>query len=189
MAEVRRGHLHWGDLATPAGALTLARLPIAVIFPFVVHDVPLALGLYGLALLSDFLDGYVARRMNQVTHTGAVADGWLDKVLHVNAAWAMVLAGYMPGWWMILWFTREIILWQLIPFMTGPYWRGEVAEQHASAVGKIASWTLGGALVTTLLGMVEIAWFLSVATGVLGLVAAVGYLRRLVVQKRALASA
>ncbi len=189
MSELRRGHLHWGDLATPAGALTLARLPIAVIFPLVVHDVGVALALYGVALLTDFFDGYVARRMNQVTHTGAVADGWLDKALHVNAAWAMVLAGYMPGWWMILWFSREIILWPMVPFMAGPYWRGEIAEQHASVLGKVASWTLGGALVATLLGVLVPAQILTVATGVLGFVTAVGYVRRLGEQKRKLATA
>ena len=39
----------------------------------------------------------------------AVVDGWVDKVLHINAAWSMSLHGYIPGWWMWLWFSRELI--------------------------------------------------------------------------------
>ena len=95
--------------------------------------------------------------------------------------------GYMPGWWLLFWFSREIILWPMVPFMAGPYWRGEIAEQHASALGKCASWTLGGALVGTLLGYTGIPWILTIATGVLGLVTALGYAHRLGVQKRKLA--
>ena len=189
MEQLSPGRLRWGDLACPAGVVTLVRLPLAVVFPLVVYNTELALAVYAVAMLSDFLDGILARHMNQVTFTGAIADGWLDKAFHVNAAWAMALAGIIPGWWMLLWFSREIIHFPMIPFLAGPYVRGEVVAQHASAVGKATSWALGGAFLASLLGWVSVAGLLTWLTGGLGLWCAMGYVRRLSVQKRVLAAA
>ena len=43
MEQQPRGRLSWGDLACPAGAVTLVRLPLAVVFPLVVYNTELAL--------------------------------------------------------------------------------------------------------------------------------------------------
>ena len=165
------------DLLSLPGLLTLSRLPLAVVIPLLVYQRNLALGLYVLALVTDVADGMVARRMGASSHTGSVVDGWMDKILHVNVAWALALAGVVPGWWLLLWFSREIIQLPMVPYLAGPFWRGEVHAHHASRVGKATSVVLAMAVVCSFLGLHSVALVATVTTGVLGLYSALGYLR------------
>ena len=178
MSTTQRGVLRWSDLANPAGALTLGRLGIAVIFPLLVHSPALALGAYILALVTDVLDGNIARRMNTVSHTGAVMDGWVDKILHINGAWALVMHGLMPGWWMWLWFSREIILWLLFMTLVPDLRRGRVRPYTASLAGKLTAVLLALSFVLVLLEQPALAEPLTWMIGPVGALAAAGYIRR-----------
>ena len=42
----------------------------------------LGAGIFGLAVLTDYLDGYFARRRNQVTKLGILLDPIADKIRH-----------------------------------------------------------------------------------------------------------
>lgn len=171
--------LHPRELLNLAGALTLARLPLALLFPLIAHDRTLALAVYGAALLTDALDGVVARATDTVSETGAFMDGWMDKVFHVQAAWSMALVGIIPGWWMLLWFARELVLVLTVPWYIHRYVKGETPPVHSVPAGKVTSVLLGGVFVVSLLGAEAVAWWGSVACGVLGVASGVGYLRRI----------
>lgn len=175
---MERNRLHIKDLANPAGALTISRLAIAVSFPFLVHDPKLAIGAYAVAIATDLADGAVARRMNHASHTGAVLDGWVDKILHINGAWSMALHNYMPAWWMWLWFTRELIQWAMVMTIIGDFKDGSVRVQQTSVVGRCTAVCLFGAFLTSLAGWLGAAWILTVLTGGFGLASGLGYLRR-----------
>src|SRR5688500_11856941 len=86
-----RGVLRLRDLFHRAGLLTVARLPLAFVFPFVASDRWLSLLVYLVAIGTDVLDGIVARRSRTASHTGSAMDGALDKVFHVNAAWSLAV--------------------------------------------------------------------------------------------------
>ncbi len=71
--------------------ITIARLMVAIVL-FVLlgnfelgrtslHVLDVAAGVFIVAALSDALDGYLARRQNQVTSFGRVLDPFVDKVL------------------------------------------------------------------------------------------------------------
>jgi len=171
--------LHPRELLNVAGALTMARLPLAVAYPFIAHDETLALAVYLIAILTDALDGTVARWTGTASETGAFMDGWLDKIFHVNAAWALALVGTIPGWWLLLWFSREIILATTVPWYIHHYVQGETPPVHAGWVGKVTTTLLGAAFLTTLLGLATIALWLSVGCGVLGVVSGLSYWRRI----------
>lgn len=166
------------ELANPAGALTMARFAIAIAFPFLTYDPKLALAAYLIASATDVLDGAIARRWNHASHTGAVLDGWVDKILHINGAWSMTLHGYMPAWWMWMWFIREIIMWAMVMTITGDFVSGRVLVQHPSIWGRLTAAFLFGAFTTTLLGMEGLAWPLTVITGITGLICGLAYLHR-----------
>src|SRR5580693_5057681 len=70
-------------VATQITLVRLAMLPALLGFFFQRNTAgySICLGLFVLAVLSDILDGYVARRLNQVSVQGAMLDALADKLL------------------------------------------------------------------------------------------------------------
>jgi len=63
--------------------------------------------LFGLAVLTDYLDGYFARRRNQVTKLGILLDPIADKLLTASAFVALVEMGSVPAWMVMIILGRE----------------------------------------------------------------------------------
>ena len=88
-----------------ANKLTLARvvaIPLFIVllywdFP---HHLWVALGVFILASITDFVDGYVARHYNQITDFG--------KLLVMSAMAWFVEAGWMPAWAFFIVIAREL---------------------------------------------------------------------------------
>ena len=88
---------------TIANELTLLRIALIPAFLGVLYaGFPgsryVALGVFVIASLTDFADGYIARRYNQVTNFGKFMDPLADKVLVMAAMCWFVERGRMPGW-------------------------------------------------------------------------------------------
>lgn len=167
----------------------MARLPIAVIYPFFAADRRYAVALFLLAEVTDILDGVVARRRGTVSHTGAFADGWLDKVFHVNAAWSMILYEDIPAWWLLCWFSREIVQAAMIPFVVGPFLHGQVRPHNATALGKVTTGLLVAAFAAVFLRWAALAEGLTPLIGLLGVATSLQYLRRELAEAAELGSA
>ena len=56
--------------------------------------------------VTDFLDGYIARKYNQVTNFGKIADGIADKLLMLGTTIALLIRKVIPYWTLII-FIRE----------------------------------------------------------------------------------
>ena len=81
-------------------ALTMLRvtlLPAVALF-LVRHHYRLALGTYLVASLSDVLDGWLARRLKQVTALGIVLDPIVDIAFNFAIFASLAGAGLLPGW-------------------------------------------------------------------------------------------
>lgn len=99
-----------------ANALTVLRIvlvPVFVVFMIAsgMTEPALRIGAalaFGIASLTDFADGWVARTLNQVTSFGQVADPIADKVLTGTAL--VMLSGYgaLPWWVTVVILVREI---------------------------------------------------------------------------------
>ena len=78
--------------------LTLLRfLMIGVMVWFFLNDHPIyAMIVFVVAVLTDFLDGYIARRFNQITNIGKLLDPLADKLLQIAAIFCMFWVGYLP---------------------------------------------------------------------------------------------
>ncbi len=170
--------LDWRDAFNLPGLLTLSRLPIAVVYPLVSARTEVAIGLYLLAALTDLLDGVLARRLGKVSHTGAVLDGWIDKVLYVNIAWTLVNLHDVPAWWMLAWFSREIVQGATVPLLVPAYYRGLPRARQSTAMGKLTTWLVGISLVASLLDVWWVAQWLTPFAGITGLISGVAYIRR-----------
>ncbi len=99
-------------MMTTANKLTLARVAMIPVFLVVLYlDFPgarwWALGIFMLACLTDFVDGYIARHYNQITNFGKFMDPLADKVLVMAAMCYLVECGQMPGWALAVVLLRE----------------------------------------------------------------------------------
>lgn len=68
------------------------------------------LGLFLLAALTDFLDGFIARRWGLVTRLGKLLDPAADKILTSAAFISLVEMGHAPAWMVVIIVAREFAI-------------------------------------------------------------------------------
>lgn len=68
----------------------------------------IVLGIFVLAMLTDFLDGYLARSRNLITDFGKIMDPIADKAITGAAFIVLSVWDYIPWWMTILILVREI---------------------------------------------------------------------------------
>lgn len=179
MAATLRHHamFRWRDLVNLAGALTLARLPLAVAFLFV--EPGFGIWLYAAGLLTDVVDGEVARRLGQRSDAGSFADGLCDKIFHGTVALVLTLGwGLVPAWWLLAWFSREIVQVATLPWVLAQVRAAPDRRRHANELGKLTSVLLSMACGAVLLGWIPAAGVFTAATGVIGAFSGVAYTLR-----------
>lgn len=178
-----RVRLDLRDLANPAGLLTASRLPLAALFPLVVHDPAWAFGVYALAMFTDVIDGEVARRTGHTSQTGALLDGFVDKVFQVNAAWALAVADLVPAWWLLCWFSRELVQLVMVPWLWRTFLDGRARPHHATRSGKNLTMALAVTVAVVLAqpwwpAGLTVAAVVTPALGLWGLANGLAYIQR-----------
>ena len=101
------------DIFTLANFVTLCRfaLTAAFLYLFVNHaDRSVALALYAIAAVTDFLDGWIARSTQTVSWLGKIMDPIMDRFLLFTGVLGLVARGDVPAW--IAWFVlgRDALL-------------------------------------------------------------------------------
>jgi len=99
-----------------ANIITVARILLAPIFIWMLLEDAgedgllryLAAGLFLLAIVTDSVDGLLARRQNLITDFGKLLDPIADKVLIGGALIALSILGELPWWVTIVILVREI---------------------------------------------------------------------------------
>jgi CDP-diacylglycerol--glycerol-3-phosphate 3-phosphatidyltransferase len=87
-----------------------------------------------LAASTDFLDGYLARRLHQVSDLGKIIDPLADKVGVGIVAVCMLMTGDIPLWYLVVVLTRDALI-----FLGGVYIkRRKGIVPQANMAGKIA---------------------------------------------------
>lgn len=74
-----------------------------------------------IAAATDWLDGYLARKLNQVSELGKFLDPLVDKLLILGPMLALIELGQVPAWGVFLVLARELAIagWRVTPSMTG----------------------------------------------------------------------
>ncbi|MGH3664514.1 MAG: CDP-alcohol phosphatidyltransferase family protein [Egibacteraceae bacterium] len=97
---------------TAANAITAIRLLGLPLFVWL-----MAAGFYGIAFgtlvfvgTTDWVDGYVARRFDQVTKLGKLFDPFIDRLLLATAALTLLAVGFIPFWIVLLVVGRDVVL-------------------------------------------------------------------------------
>lgn len=98
---------------TAANAISFVRLLGLPVFVWLVvsrEAYGWAFAVLTLVGATDWVDGYVARRFDQVTKLGRVLDPLIDRMLLATAAVTMLAAGLIPWWLVALVVGRDVVL-------------------------------------------------------------------------------
>jgi CDP-diacylglycerol--glycerol-3-phosphate 3-phosphatidyltransferase len=106
-------HAQPGLLAHLPNAITASRILLIPVFVlFFLEPTPyrsiVAAAVFGLAALTDAVDGYVARRWGQVTRLGKLLDPIADKLLVLTALFLLVGFDRVEAWVAIVLAGREL---------------------------------------------------------------------------------
>ena len=113
-----------------------------------------AAAIFGVAALTDWLDGFLARRRKQVTTFGQLMDPLADKLLITAALVSLVQMGLAPAWMVAVILGRELGVTVL---RSVAYSKGVTLS--ASALGKAKMMTQVIAILTLILGREHLQQF------------------------------
>ncbi len=98
-----------------ANKLTLLRIfliPVFMVFLLnkIPYGVPIAAGIFIVAAITDTLDGYIARKRNEITNLGKFMDPLADKLLVSAALISLVQMGRLSAWIVVIIIGREFTI-------------------------------------------------------------------------------
>lgn len=111
----------WSDLATWPNLITFVRLSCLPVFLWLLFgrdDRQAAAWLLGALGATDWVDGWVARRFDQVSEFGKVFDPTADRLLFMVAIVAILVDGSAPAWICVLVLVREVVFGGTVALLT-----------------------------------------------------------------------
>jgi len=91
--------------------ITLSRIVVIPFFVLIAPDRPfLGALIFGIASITDFLDGYLARKRGQITKFGIILDPIADKFLVISALILLVDMARLSVWIAIIIIVREFLI-------------------------------------------------------------------------------
>jgi len=134
-------------------------------------DRTVAAGLLLLAIgATDWIDGWLARRLDQVSKLGKMLDPVADRLAIIAAMIGGLIAGVLPAWFVVPLLVREALMTLLTGWLmlTG---RGTIDVRY---LGKLATFLLYGAIPSFYLAAVDVGRGvfepLGIGAGAIGLV-------------------
>ncbi|MCH2615789.1 MAG: CDP-alcohol phosphatidyltransferase family protein [Actinomycetota bacterium] len=111
MEEPNQTHERWRDNAfTVPNLISILRLAAVPVFVWLLigENRPLAAAaLLGILGATDWVDGWIARRFNQVSELGKVLDPTADRIMFLVAVFTMIIDESVAVWFGILTLVRE----------------------------------------------------------------------------------
>ena len=161
----------WRQLWNVPNVVSLIRLALIPLFLWLVvaEDYGWAGILLGVIGATDWIDGYLARRLDQVTEVGKFLDPLADRIAVMLAVIAGLITGVLPAWFAWALIIREVLIG--IGSIYG--WSKGVTRLDVRYMGKVATLMLYFS-VAFFYGGIGFEWplmeFAAYAMGVPGLV-------------------
>ncbi len=176
--------------------LTVSRIVLTFFFLYFISLPGLAPTIWAsviftVASLTDFLDGYLAKKYNQISNFGKLMDPIADKFLMLAAFLAFVRLHVIADWMVVMILGREIIVTGLRFFALsrGKVLAAERAGKHKTVSQVVAVFAVLGFLMVKEIGLSQGAWtphteafgrcaidFIMLVTVALTLVSGISYL-------------
>ena len=153
-------------LASKITLIRVAFIPLYMVFMYLSGGKPnlwmwLSLAVFIIASLTDYVDGQIARRCNQVSDFGKFLDPLADKLLTIAAMAMFCEWGMMPAWALMLVLTREFAVTGLRLVAVG---KGTVIAAGKSGKFKTASTMVG---LCVLMAFPTVGWVAIVVNAVI----------------------
>ncbi|MET0147008.1 MAG: CDP-alcohol phosphatidyltransferase family protein [Ilumatobacteraceae bacterium] len=176
------------SILTIPNLFTLLRLLCLPLFLYVLfgRDNPAgAAWLLGGIAATDWVDGYLARRLGQVSEFGKKFDPTVDRLLFVVALVALIVEDAAPLWWCIAVLAREVLVGVTVVIATVFF---AMVRFDVTWLGKLATFLLMFAVPGFLLGSSDFpghhgfwiaSWILGIPGLILSWVTAVAYIPKI----------
>lgn len=141
---------------TVPNAITLVRLlflPVFLYVLFVSDNRAVAALILGALGATDWVDGYLARRLGQVSEFGKIFDPTVDRLMFVVATVAIIIDGSIPVWFAVAVLVREIAVGLMMAIATLVY---KMPRIDVTYWGKVATFLLMFAVPGFLMGNSDI---------------------------------
>lgn len=144
--------LNLSDLKKIPNQVSLFRiiliLPLIYFFKEPLENSWLLITTFILFSILDNLDGFLARRLNQITELGKVIDPLVDKIFIIIAAYFAFINNLVPDWYMLSVISRDIII-----MMAGlVFIKKKTSVPPSDFIGKMTVGSIGIVFIYGLLG-------------------------------------
>lgn len=160
-------------------ALTIIRIALlpVIVWYYKMGDMLGALAVYLMAMLTDALDGTIARKTGQITSLGKLLDPLADKLSLLTLMGLFFCDGKIPAWVLLLIVCKEAIL---VAGSAVALKHGVVV--HALAIGKVTTVMFIVSIAARLMGLTLLADAAMYVSVVLSLAALIWYMITLVMK-------
>lgn len=107
-------------IATVPNALSVLRLLLVPLFLWLVlgpHQDEWALAVLMVSGITDYLDGHLARHLNQTSKIGAILDPVADRLFILAVVIGLSVRDIIPWWLAVILPLRDVFLFGLVPFL------------------------------------------------------------------------
>jgi cardiolipin synthase len=117
-SEAKNGFLN-GEVVNIPNLLSFLRIALVPVFLWLLLDELFlaAIAVLAFAGLTDFLDGYLARKLNQTTKLGKMLDPVADRLYIFATLLALSATGYVPWWLSGLVILRDVLMLLSLPVL------------------------------------------------------------------------
>jgi cardiolipin synthase len=135
--------------------IRLGLVPVFLVLIILGHDAWALLTLI-VSSVTDFLDGVLARRLNQVTRLGQLLDPAADRLFIFAALIGLAIRGIIPWWLLAVIVGRDVVL-LILGIVLANFGFGPLPVHH---LGKVATFCLFYALPILMIGQAfpDAAW-------------------------------
>jgi CDP-diacylglycerol--glycerol-3-phosphate 3-phosphatidyltransferase len=142
---------------TVPNVLSVLRLILIVVFVYLLlgtHAYGWAVAILMISGASDWLDGKLARLLNQYSRLGELLDPAVDRLYMVVIPISFAIAGLVPWWIIAVLIVRDGLLAAMLPILRS---RG-LSALPVTYIGKAATFALMSAFPLVLLGQWDALW-------------------------------
>jgi cardiolipin synthase (CMP-forming) len=175
----------WSGIWTLPNLITLVRLLFLPVFLYVLFEMgdrAAAAWILGAIGATDWVDGYLARRLGQVSEFGKVFDPTVDRLMFVVAITAIIIDGSIPLWFALAVLARELAVGSMMAVATVVY---KMPRIDVTYLGKLATFLLmfavpgflmGNSDISGAVGFEVLAWLLGIPGLALSYWTAIAYI-------------